>query len=205
MDQLLLGMVLHERDRCFRLAYVVCGHFQRRHDRASGWFSDDDSGTKTGACIRAVSATFASLEGWLNGLSVILILTMSCIGGSMVPRYLMSDELRQYGLWTFNAWALDGYTKVFGGNQRRGAPPAGSYWSVELCFYRCQISGGALGNKLRKSGCYCRSETGWLGEQAIWFMTVELSDFGRFIKSLPQPVLVAARDCALKSITLSIR
>ena len=58
-------------------------------------------------------ATLCKSRGQLNGLSVILILTMSALGGSMVPRYLMSDELRQYGLWTFNAWALDGYTKVF--------------------------------------------------------------------------------------------
>ncbi|MGI9441336.1 MAG: ABC transporter permease [Rubripirellula sp.] len=58
-------------------------------------------------------ATLCKSRGQLNGLSVILILTMSALGGSMVPRYLMSDELQQYGLWTFNAWALDGYTKVF--------------------------------------------------------------------------------------------
>ena len=58
-------------------------------------------------------ATLCKSRGQLNGLSVILILTMSALGGSMVPRYLMSDELQQFGLWTFNAWALDGYTKVF--------------------------------------------------------------------------------------------
>ncbi len=58
-------------------------------------------------------ATLCKSRGQLNGLSVILILTMSALGGSMVPRYLMSEELQQYGLWTFNAWALDGYTKVF--------------------------------------------------------------------------------------------
>ena len=58
-------------------------------------------------------ATLCKTRGQLNGLSVILVLTMSALGGSMVPRYLMSDQLQQYGLWTFNAWALDGYTKVF--------------------------------------------------------------------------------------------
>lgn len=31
----------------------------------------------------------------------------------MVPRYVMSEQLRKYGQWTFNAWALDGYDKVF--------------------------------------------------------------------------------------------
>lgn len=58
-------------------------------------------------------ATLCKTRGQLNGLSVILILTMSALGGSMVPRYLMNDQLQQYGLWTFNAWALDGYNKVF--------------------------------------------------------------------------------------------
>jgi ABC-2 type transport system permease protein len=38
---------------------------------------------------------------------------MSALGGSMVPRYLMSDGLQRCGLFTFNAWALDGYNKVF--------------------------------------------------------------------------------------------
>lgn len=58
-------------------------------------------------------ATLCRTRGQLNGLSVILILTMSALGGSMVPRYVMSDSLREAGLWTFNAWALDGYDKVF--------------------------------------------------------------------------------------------
>ncbi len=58
-------------------------------------------------------ATLCKTRGQLNGLSVILVLSMSALGGSMVPRYVMSDRLREYGLWTFNAWALDGYDKVF--------------------------------------------------------------------------------------------
>ncbi len=31
----------------------------------------------------------------------------------MVPRYLMSPAIQSAGLWTFNAWALEGYNKVF--------------------------------------------------------------------------------------------
>ena len=58
-------------------------------------------------------ATLCKTRGQLNGLSVILILTMSALGGSMVPRYVMSQNLRDAGMWTFNAWALDGYDKVF--------------------------------------------------------------------------------------------
>ncbi len=58
-------------------------------------------------------ATLCRTRGQLGGLSVIAILTMSALGGSMVPRYVMSESLQQAGLWTFNAWALDGYDKVF--------------------------------------------------------------------------------------------
>ncbi len=49
----------------------------------------------------------------LNGVSIVLILTMSALGGSMVPRYIMSERMQRWGQWTFNAWALDGFKKVF--------------------------------------------------------------------------------------------
>jgi ABC-2 type transport system permease protein len=49
----------------------------------------------------------------LNAVSIILVLSMSALGGSMVPRYVMSQTMREIGKVTFNAWALDGYTKVF--------------------------------------------------------------------------------------------
>lgn len=58
-------------------------------------------------------ATLCRTRGQLNGLSIMLVLSMSALGGSMVPRYLMSPGLQRCGLWTFNAWALDGYNKVF--------------------------------------------------------------------------------------------
>jgi ABC-2 type transport system permease protein len=48
--------------------------------------------------------------GWV---STILILSMSALGGSMVPRYLMSENIQRFGQLTFNAWALDGYNKIF--------------------------------------------------------------------------------------------
>ena len=44
---------------------------------------------------------------------MIVILTMSAMGGSMVPRYIMSETMQTMGRITFNAWALDGYNKVF--------------------------------------------------------------------------------------------
>ena len=48
----------------------------------------------------------------LTSLATILILTQSALGGSMFPRFLMSETLQDIGRYTFNAWALDGYIKV---------------------------------------------------------------------------------------------
>jgi ABC-2 type transport system permease protein len=58
-------------------------------------------------------ATIARTRAQLSGFSTILILTMSALGGSMFPRFLMSENMQKAGLLTFNAWALDGYLKVF--------------------------------------------------------------------------------------------
>jgi ABC-2 type transport system permease protein len=55
----------------------------------------------------------ARTRAQLSGLGTILILTMSAMGGSMFPRFLMSETMQKVGLVTFNAWALDGYLKVF--------------------------------------------------------------------------------------------
>lgn len=41
------------------------------------------------------------------------ILLMSAIGGSFYPRFLMSEKLQRFGLLTINAWAIDGFQKVF--------------------------------------------------------------------------------------------
>jgi ABC-2 type transport system permease protein len=57
--------------------------------------------------------TLCRSRGQLAGLSTTVILLMSAVGGSMFPRFAMSEGLRTAGLFTFNAWALDGYQKVF--------------------------------------------------------------------------------------------
>jgi len=60
-----------------------------------------------------VLATMSRSRAQLSGISTIVILTMSAVGGSMFPRFLMSETMQKAGLVTFNAWALDGYLKVF--------------------------------------------------------------------------------------------
>jgi ABC-2 type transport system permease protein len=58
-------------------------------------------------------ATAARTRAQLSGMATIIILIMSSLGGSMFPRFLMSETMQKMGLVTFNAWALDGYLKVF--------------------------------------------------------------------------------------------
>ena len=65
------------------------------------------------AALGLVLATLARTREQLSGFSTILVPTMSALGGSMFPRFLMSEGMQTLGLFTFNAWALDGYLKVF--------------------------------------------------------------------------------------------
>jgi ABC-2 type transport system permease protein len=62
-----------------------------------------------GLLLASVCATRAQL----GSLSTLLILVMSSVGGSMFPRFLMPLAMQKAGLFTINAWAIDGFTKVF--------------------------------------------------------------------------------------------
>ena len=65
------------------------------------------------AAFGMLLASAAKTRAQLGAISTLLILTMSAVGGSMFPRFLMPDAMRKVGLFTFNSWAIDGYTKVF--------------------------------------------------------------------------------------------
>lgn len=65
------------------------------------------------ASFAMLLATVCKSRAQLNAASVVIILSMSAVGGSMIPRFAMSDRMKEIGKWTFNAWALDGYQKVF--------------------------------------------------------------------------------------------
>ncbi len=73
-----------------------------------------------GVCSAVAVAAFGILlasicrtRAQLGALSTLIILVMSSIGGSMFPRFLMPEAMQKAGLLTINAWAIDGFTKVF--------------------------------------------------------------------------------------------
>ena len=60
-----------------------------------------------------ILATLSRSRPQLMGFANLLILPMSALGGSMFLRILMNATMQKIGLFTFNAWAIDGYLKVF--------------------------------------------------------------------------------------------
>ena len=58
-------------------------------------------------------ASASRTRAQLGAMSTLIILIMSSLGGSMFPRFIMPEGIQKLGLITFNAWALDGYIKVF--------------------------------------------------------------------------------------------
>lgn len=73
-------------------------------------------GLSTALAVAAFGILLASAcktRAQLGALSTLVILVMSSIGGSMFPRFLMPEAMQKAGLLTINAWAIDGFTKVF--------------------------------------------------------------------------------------------
>jgi len=65
------------------------------------------------AAFGLVLATLSRTRQQLQGLANLLVLSLNALGGSMFPRFLMSETLQNISKVGFNAWALDGYIKVF--------------------------------------------------------------------------------------------
>jgi len=58
-------------------------------------------------------ASACKTRAQLSSLTTLVVLVMSALGGSMVPRFIMPEFLQKIGFLTFNAWAIDGFTKIF--------------------------------------------------------------------------------------------
>jgi ABC-2 type transport system permease protein len=73
-------------------------------------------GLSSAVAVAAFGILLASVcrsRAQLGALSTLVILVMSSVGGSMFPRFLMPEAMQKAGLLTINAWAIDGFTKVF--------------------------------------------------------------------------------------------
>ncbi len=86
-----------------------------------------------GVLVSAIART----ESQAAGLSVILILTMSALGGCFVPRFIMPDWLRTLGLITPQAWALDAYQDLLvrGYGLREVLPQVGALLGFASLFF----------------------------------------------------------------------
>jgi ABC-type multidrug transport system permease subunit len=58
-------------------------------------------------------ASLANTRQQLGAISTLVVLSVSALGGSMFPRFLMPAGLQKAGLVLFNAWAIEGFTRVF--------------------------------------------------------------------------------------------
>ena len=60
-----------------------------------------------------VLASFAKTRQQVQGFSSIIILSMSCIGGSMIPLFVMPEILRKAAVFTVNYWGIQGIYDIF--------------------------------------------------------------------------------------------
>jgi len=73
----------------------------------------------------------------LVALANLSIMLMSALGGSMYPRFLMPEKLQRFGLLTLNAWALDGFQKIFWREEPLSAiaPQVGVLLGLAILFF----------------------------------------------------------------------
>ena len=56
----------------------------------------------------------------LDAIGTVVILAMSAVGGSMVPRWIMPEWMLPYGKLTINGWAYDGFIALVRNEGLRG-------------------------------------------------------------------------------------
>ena len=78
-----------------------------------GWLLISIPTAFAAAAFSLAIAAFCRTRARNFAMSGLIVLAMGGLGGSMFPRFLMPGFLQSLGLVTFNAWALDGFTKVF--------------------------------------------------------------------------------------------
>ena len=107
----LVGLGLVQIGVIFLVAWLVYGVDLPGH--LLGWLA-----VTLPACLAAAGIAMAIASGCrtrlqAQNLANVLILIMSAVGGSMVPRFFMPGWLRDLGWLTPNTWALEAYSSVF--------------------------------------------------------------------------------------------
>jgi ABC-2 type transport system permease protein len=82
-------------------------------------------------------ATLAHTEAQISGLTVLLLLTLSVLGGCFIPRFIMPEWLRTVGQITPHAWALDAYQDLLvrGYNFWEVLPKVGVLGAFAVIFF----------------------------------------------------------------------
>ncbi len=118
MFQLLSGKLLFTAAFCLsQLAAIFVWAMLLFHldllSHLGGWLLISVPTAFAAAAFSLAIAAFCRTRARNFAMSGLIVLAMGALGGSMFPRFLMPGILQSLGLVTFNAWALDGFTKVF--------------------------------------------------------------------------------------------
>ncbi len=116
--QLLSGKLLFTAAFCFsQLAAIFLWAALVFHldllPHLAGWLLVSLATAFAASAFSLATAAFCRTRARIFALSGLIVLALGALGGSMFPRFLMPAVLQKLGLITFNAWALDGFTKVF--------------------------------------------------------------------------------------------
>lgn len=69
-------------------------------------------------------ASFCRTGEQLDAIGTTVILAMSAIGGSMVPRFIMPPFMLKLGLFTINGWSYDGFIALIRNEDLPGVAPS---------------------------------------------------------------------------------
>lgn len=58
-------------------------------------------------------ASFAKSRQQVQGMSTLIILVMSCIGGSMIPTFAMPEFMQKISVFSVNYWGIQGFYDIF--------------------------------------------------------------------------------------------
>lgn len=82
-------------------------------------------------------AALVRTEAQAGGLTVVVLLTLSALGGCFVPRFVMPEWMQAVGVITPHAWALDAYQDLLVRGYGLGEvlPKVGALLGFAACFF----------------------------------------------------------------------